>query len=206
MPQRCVIGLSRTWKDTAVASDQYVKQDNEAPATREGDDVRLIEIVVERFDARLRRYLARAMKPEDIDDGLQEIYTRLSRLARTIPPPDFNASYVFKTADSVMRDLYRRQRSRGGGAHTEISDDVAADQPSPFDQLRWRQNMDKLRQALARLPDAERRVLMQNRIEGLTVNDIARKTGTPVRTVQRHLSQALLKCRETLKEYGWFEI
>jgi len=185
--------------------DPHVKQDFDAQPSGSGEDARLIGIVVERFDARLRRYLARAMKPEDIDDGLQEIYTRLARLARTIPPPDFNASYVFKTADSVMRDLYRRQRSRGG-AHDEISDDVAADQPSPFDQVRWRQNMDKLRQALARLPEAERRVLLQNRIEGLTVNDIARKTGTPVRTVQRQLSQALLKCRETLKAYGWFEI
>lgn len=170
------------------------------------EDTRLIEAVVARFDARLRSYLARAMKPEDIDDGLQEIYTRLARLARSIPPPDFNASYVFKTADSVMRDLYRRQRARGGGAHTEISEDVAADQPSPFDQLRWRQNVDRLRHALARLPAAERRVLLQNRIEGLTITDIAHRNGTPVRTVQRQLSQALLKCRETLKEHGWFEI
>lgn len=170
------------------------------------DDVCLVEAVVARFDTRLRRYLARMMKPEDIEDGLQEIYARLSRLARIIPPPDFNATYVFKTADSVMRDLYRRQRVRGGGAHAEITEDLAAEQPSPFDHLRWRQNMDKLRAAMAQLPAAERRVLLQNRVEGLALAEIARKNGTPMRTVQRQLSQALLTCRETLKEYGWFEI
>jgi len=170
------------------------------------DDVRLVEAAIGRFDGRLRRYLSRSMKPEDVEDALQEVYTRLARLARTIPPPDFNATYVFKTADSVMRDLYRRQKVRGAGAHAEITHDLAAEQPSPFDTLRWRQNMDRVRNAIARLPAGERRVLLQNRIEGLTLSEIARINRTPMRTVQRQLSQALVKCREMLKDCGWFEI
>lgn len=162
--------------------------------------------VMARFDERLRRYLARALKKEDVEDTLQEIYLRLSRLAQGEPPPDFNATYVFKTADSVLHDLYRRRRSRHDGDHDEIPDHLAAEQPSPFDELRWRQNADLLRAAIAQLPTPERRVLLQSRIEGLSLGEISRKNRTPMRTVQRQLSQALAHCRDSLKECGWFEI
>ncbi len=162
--------------------------------------------VVAGFDGRLRRYLARALKAEDVEDTLQEIYVRLTRRAQGDPPPDFNATYVFKTADSVLNDLYRRRRSRHSGAHDELPEDLATERPSPFDELRWRQNADLLRAAIAKLPPPERRVLLQSRVEGLSLDEISRRNRTPMRTVQRQLSQALSHCRDSLKECGWFEI
>ncbi len=168
------------------------------------EPARQIRAVVAAFDGRLRRYLARGVKPEDIDDTIQEIYARLSRQAMSPTPPAFNATYVFRTADSVLCDMFRRRRTRGSDS-IELPETLAADQPSPFDELLWRQNADRLRQAIAKLPPAERKVLLQSRIEGLSLNDIALKNRTPMRTVQRHLSQALAQCRDSLKECGWFE-
>lgn len=167
---------------------------------------REVHQIVAGFDGRLRRYLARALKAEDVEDTLQEIYMRLARRAKGEPPPDFNATYIFKTADSVLNDLYRRRRARHSNAHDELPQDLAAERPSPFDEVRWRQNADLLRAAIAKLPPAERRVLLQSRIEGLSLDDISRRNRTPMRTVQRQLSQALSHCRDSLKECGWFEI
>lgn len=169
------------------------------------EDVRLVHEVMARFGTRLKRYLCRAIKPEDADDALQEIYVRLSRLAKGVPPPDFNATYVFKTADSVLRDLYRRRRTRESEAHIELPEALATERPSPFDEVRWRQNANLIRQAIGRLPPAERRVLLQHRVEGHSLADIAQRSGTPMRTVQRQLSQALIQCRTILKDSGWFE-
>lgn len=162
--------------------------------------------VVAGFDGRLRRYLARALKADDVEDTLQEIYMRLARRAQGDPPPDFNATYVFKTADSVLHDLYRRRRARHSAEHDELSEHLPAERPSPFDEVRWRQNADMLRAAIAKLPTPERRVLLQSRIEGLSLDEISRRNRTPMRTVQRQLSQALSHCRDSLKECGWFEI
>jgi RNA polymerase sigma factor (sigma-70 family) len=176
-----------------------------APEVEAGLDTQLIHEVISRFGERLRRYLFRAIRPEDAEDALQEIYARLSRLAKGQPPPDFNATYVFKTADSVLRDLYRRRRSRASDAHTEISEVLASDTPSPFDEVRWRQNVELIRAAIRQLPPAERRVLLQHRVEGRSLTDISQTSRTPMRTVQRQLSQALARCRVILKDCGWFE-
>ena len=158
-----------------------------------------------RFDDRLRRHLSRFLAPADVEDALQDIYLRLTRLAGGVPPPEFNATYVFKTADSVARDLRRRRMGRGGDRHVEMSDDLAHDAPSPFDELRWQQNADLLRRAIAALTREQRMVLMMHRIEGLTLVEISERQRIPLRTTQRLLADALARCRHRLKDCGWFE-
>ncbi|WP_299175351.1 sigma-70 family RNA polymerase sigma factor [uncultured Brevundimonas sp.] len=159
-----------------------------------------------RFDVRLRRYLHRFLNPIDAEDALQDIYARLLRLSQKIPPPEFNAVYVFKTADSVVRDLHRRRQSRAGGHHVELPEDLAREDPSPFDELRWRQNAVLLRRAIAALSREERMVLMLHRVEGLKLTEIAARQRMPLRTVQRLLADALARCRHRLKDCGWFEL
>ncbi|MDG2527218.1 RNA polymerase sigma factor [Caulobacter endophyticus] len=161
--------------------------------------------LVERFDARLRRYLGRFLVGPDVEDALQDIYLRLTRLAAGVPPPSFNATYVFKTADSVVRDLRRRRLGRGGDRHVELPDDLAHDAPSPFDEVRWQQNADLLRRAIASLTREQRMVLMMHRVEGLTLVEIAERQRIPLRTTQRLLADALGRCRHRLKDCGWFE-
>ncbi len=162
--------------------------------------------LVARFDVRLRRYLHRFLNPIDAEDALQDIYARLLRLSQKIPPPEFNAVYVFKTADSVVRDLHRRRQSRAGGHHVELPEDLAREDPSPFDELRWRQNAVLLRRAIAALSREERMVLMLHRVEGLKLTEIAARQRMPLRTVQRLLADALARCRHRLKDCGWFEL
>ena len=166
----------------------------------------IVADLVERFDARLRRHLGRFLVSADVEDALQDIYLRLTRLAAGIPPPEFNATYVFKTADSVARDLRRRRMGRGGDRHVELPEDLADEGPSPFDELRWQQNADLLRRAIASLPREQRLVLMMHRVEGLTLVEIAARTRTPLRTTQRLMADALARCRSRLKDCGWFEL
>lgn len=174
----------------------------------EGDEAAnaTVRALMQRFDARLRRYLARALAAADVEDALHDIYVRLTRLARLVPPPDFNATYVFKTADSVLHDLYRRRRSRDYGAHVELPDGLASHAPSPFDEIRWRRNADLLKRAIAGLTREERLVLMMHRIDGMKLTEISQKQRIPLRTVQRLLADALAKCRDKLKDSGWFEM
>ncbi len=166
----------------------------------------LVHALIERFDARLRRYIGRALAPHDTEDALQDVYARLVRLSQKVPPPDFNVVYVFKTADSVLRDLYRRRKSHEAGQHVELEETLSTEAPSPFDELRWRQNADLLRQAIRGLNSQERIVLMMHRIEGLKLTEISQKQRIPLRTVQRLLADALAKCRHTLRDSGWYEI
>lgn len=172
---------------------------------RAGNAAAQVSGLIERLDGRLRRYLGRALRPDDADDALQDIYARLVRLAQREPPPEFNITYVFKTADSVIRDLYRLRRRREGDQHVELTDNLPEDAPTPFDELRWRQNAEILRQAIRKLSSQERLVLMLHRVEGLKLTEISQKQGIPLRSVQRLLADALAKCRHNLKDSGWYE-
>lgn len=165
-----------------------------------------LEALWQRFDGRLRRYVVRVSRAEDAEDILHDIYTRLARQAHADPPPEFNATYVFRTADSVLRDRYRRHKSHQREHHIEVPHDLAAPSPSPFDEVRWRQNADALRKAIAGLNRQERLVLLMHRIEGHKLTEIARSQNIPLRSVQRLLAGALAKCRHKLKDSGWFEI
>lgn len=171
-----------------------------------GDGASAMTALVERFDGRLRRYLGRFVEAAETEDALQDIYARLARRSQQQPAPDFNTTYVFKTADSVLRDLHRRRRRRAGDQHVELPDDLAQDGPSPFDELRWRQNAALLRAAIASLSRDERMVLMMHRVEGLKLVEIAQRRKIPLRTVQRLLADALARCRHKLKDSGWFEL
>lgn len=170
------------------------------------DATECLNDLIARFDGRLRRYLSRALDASDSEDALQDVYARLTRQANRIPPPVFNSTYVFKTADGVLFDLYRRRKTRSAGQHVELTEDIATDTPNPFELTRWKQNADLLRSAIKSLPREERLVLMLHRIEGQKLTDIAQTQRIPLRTVQRLLAQALARCRGQLKDSGWYEL
>lgn len=162
--------------------------------------------LIARYDGRLRRYLSRALDAADSEDALHDVYARLARQANRVPPPVFNSTYVFKTADGVLYDLYRRQKSRSARQHVELTDEIAAETPTPFDLMRWKQNATLLQAAILSLPRQERLVLMLHRIEGQKLTEIAESQRIPLRSVQRLLAQALARCRVKLKDSGWYEL
>jgi RNA polymerase sigma factor (sigma-70 family) len=164
---------------------------------------RALAAVIEAYDRRLWRYLARRLAQDDIADARQEVYGRLTRILSADPEAQLSAAYVFKTADSIVRDQFRRRRVRHHDSHVELEDHVAAETPSAFDTLHWRQNLNRVRQALDKLPQVQRRVLLLHRLDGMSLPEVAQELGVPLRTVERHLSRALAACRITLEEAGW---
>ena len=173
-----------------------------SPAVRAGGDG--VREAMERYDRRLRAYFLRLMTPADAADAVQDVYARLASAAKDDRDRRFSAAYVFRTADSVARDAWRRSRTRGG-EHAELTENEASDTPTPFEEVRWRENARSLQAALAALPPRRRKVLMLHRIEGLSLIAISRRTGWPLRTVQRHLAEALAACRASLEAQGWFD-
>ncbi|MDV6330696.1 sigma-70 family RNA polymerase sigma factor [Asticcacaulis sp. 201] len=164
---------------------------------------RALAAVIEAYDRRLWRYLGRRLAQDDIADARQDVYGRLTRILSADPTAQLSAAYIFKTADSIVRDHFRRRRVRHHDSHIELEDHVAAETPSAFDTLHWRQNLNRVRQALDKLPQVQRRVLLLHRLDGMSLPEVAQELGVPLRTVERHLSRALVACRITLEEAGW---
>ena len=65
----------------------------------------------------------------------------------------------------------------------------------------------KLERAVSQLPRATREIFLTHRLDDLSYEDIARRTGLPVRKVERHMARAIyLLCRELEDEpLRWWE-
>lgn len=59
----------------------------------------------------------------------------------------------------------------------------------------------RLQSALGSLPEEQRQAFEMNRFDGRTYAEIAQRTGTPVKTIEWRMSQALRKLRELLAEF-----
>jgi len=160
--------------------------------------------LIETYDGRLHRYLARKVPDAEIEDAVQEVYGRLSRVLAADPGAQLLSSYVFKTADNISRDQFRRRRVRQQDQHVELPENLTQSEPSPLEHLHWRQNLSAVKAALNRLPPVQRRILLLHRLEGMSLPEVSAELDMPLRTVERNLSRALGACRTELEEAGWF--
>lgn len=156
------------------------------------------EILPHEGDVRawLRRSLVVA---GDVDDVIQEAYCRLADLkdpARIVSP----RAYFFQTARSIVLEQMRRARIVRIEAVTEIDAlRIEWDEPSPEQIVGGREELHRVMQAVAALPDRCRRIFEMRRILGLSQRDIAQRLGVSEHVVENEATRGL---KAVLKHLG----
>jgi RNA polymerase sigma-70 factor (ECF subfamily) len=132
--------------------------------------------------------LCRATDP-DPDDGYQEIWEKALRALPRFDPdgPATLSTWLYRIAHHHLVDRQRKQRVRAviGPLDREPAAEGALD-----DSVSLAQRAERLRAALARLPDAQRRAVVFHYIEEIPVGEVAEREGVPVGTVKSRLHQA----------------
>jgi RNA polymerase sigma-70 factor (family 1) len=100
-------------------------------------------------------------------------------------------SYLFVSVRNRIIDHYKE---RIFSDLTSASDTSAPDYPLFLDELE-----STFREAMGQLPEKTRDIFLLNRIEGKSASEIADKLQLPSRTVEYHITQALRKLREILR-------
>ena len=153
----------------------------------------------ERLDGLARRYYAplvsffrkRTRDSAEVHDLVQQVFLRLAqrRDADTIRNDE---AYLFQTASNTLKDHHRGAAVRNRFASREIDDvDGGGSDFSPERVLLGKESVALLAEALSRLPERTRDVLMLRCFEGLKHAEIARLQGISVRAVERHIERAL---------------
>jgi RNA polymerase sigma-70 factor, ECF subfamily len=170
----------------------------------EGRDPDALGTLYDRHSARLfglaQRILGDTGEAEEV---LQEVFLYVWKAAATFDPsrgPVLAWLLVATRSRSIDR-LRSRRPGRSGGVRSldEVpeaasSEDIEADASS----REWEA---QCRAAIAELPEDQRRALELAYFDGLTHQEIAERTATPLGTVKTRVRLGLMKLRERIRPY-----
>ncbi|HRX86702.1 MAG TPA: sigma-70 family RNA polymerase sigma factor [Phycisphaerae bacterium] len=166
--------------------------------------------IIDAYGPRLHGYLYRLTgSREDAEDLLQEVFLRV---VRTID--DYNhdgrfSAWMFRIATNLVRDRARRAGRApriarlSGGSSDDDRDAVSwlpatGDDEAPDAPMILAEDVDAMQQALTRLSEPEREVIMMRHFGDLTFAEISDAMGTPLGTTLARGHRALAKLRTWL--------
>lgn len=172
-------------------------------------DPQAFDELVDAYSGRLFGYFCRLTgSRDDAEDLLQEVFVRLVRTIDRYEHDGRFEAWLFRIATNLVRDRIRKAQRRGElnsssnsyeadatNQLANLSDDKAV---SPDDQLRLREEVDELQQALDDLPDAEREVICLRHFSGLSFKEVAEAMGTPIGTALARAHRGLARLKEMM--------
>jgi RNA polymerase sigma factor (sigma-70 family) len=164
-------------------------------------DRRLYLKLVDRYHARVYDYLCWLCRDESLAEDLTaETFLRLWQ-----HPPDATKrgslkAYVFKAALNQYR-----QHLRSRGADLVGIEDTGASLADPADEppaaLERGALRRGVRQAVEKLPEIHRAVVLLHSLEGLTLREVAEALDLPLGTAKSRLAAAFAMLRRSLREW-----
>lgn len=165
---------------------------------------RLAQSAFAEHSAVLRRFLtSRVGNINDIDDLVQEVFTRLLRVRDTELVRD-PLAYLFGIAANVAREFLQRRYQDSVVFDSEVADRAPAG-PERLTEGGVAERLelgDQLNRALIKLPPTHRLVILLVKRDGLSYAEASRTTGLSVHTIEKYLVEArsLLRLILTGKE------
>ena len=165
-----------------------------------GDVERLLVSFAPRVYGLLLRMVGR---PDVAEDLMQETLLRALRSSGTYRPEGRFRAWIFRIAVNLARDWIRRRPRERSVPLGDDSDETlpgvipATDSPPDADAL-GRERARHVEQALARLPNADREILLMRYYGDLTFKAIAQATGEPLGTVLARAHRALKKLGDVI--------
>ena len=189
---------------TATAADPAVPRaetDAELLAGLAADQAGALGLLYDRYAGLVYGLAMRILgTPADAEDLTQEIFLNLCKHCDYDPARgSLNAFLVTLTRSRAIDRIRARTRKTRFLAHW--GDEIVAGEPiaSPLDQLSVAECSTHVRQALAALPETQRRVLEMSYYRGLTQTEIADELEAPLGTVKSWTRKGLLKLRDALE-------
>lgn len=151
----------------------------------------------------LRNYLRKRFpRLPDIEDLVQESHLRLWRVKATGQVRS-ERGLLFSIARRAAFDCFRRQAKHPTERLPEDPDSaVYLDDANAADIASRQEELSRLREALAALPERCREILVLRRIHNLPHREIAERLGITEHTVEKQVGIGLRKCLDYLRRHG----
>jgi RNA polymerase sigma-70 factor (ECF subfamily) len=155
-------------------------------------DMSAFELLYDRHRAPLYRYILRlAGDASTANDLYQGCWEKIIRARQRYNPSAPFRAWMYRIAHNHAMDFFRRRRPL---ANTPGNEPCATD-PGPEELLLSDDRSTRLQEAIAKLPDGQRDVLLLKLESGLDLQTIAEVTGVSKETAKSRLRYAVAKLK-----------
>jgi RNA polymerase sigma factor (sigma-70 family) len=143
-------------------------------------------------EAAVRAWLKRWTRhAQDIDDVIQEAYSRLAALD-SVAHIGSGRAYLFQTTRNIVLEQLRRSKIVRIDNVTDFADLSIVDETPPLDRIvGGARELQRVERQIDRLPFKCRRVFIMRRIHGVSQRDIARHLGISESAVEKQATRGL---------------
>jgi RNA polymerase sigma-70 factor (ECF subfamily) len=168
-------------------------------AVREGD-VEKLGILFERHHAQLFNFLLRLTGNRHLSEDLvQEVFVRLLKYRHTYRGQSQFTTWMFQIARNARIDHFRRSPREDASIDDCVQEFVSLS-PTPAENAEKREEMRTLLDAISRLPEERREVLLLRGIQGLKFEEIAEALKCSVNTIKGRAFRAIRELRVSMNQ------
>lgn len=164
---------------------------------QQADPAAADELVARLHPILARFYYALTGNPRLVEDLLQECWLRIHRARHTYRPGDPVLPWVLAIARHTRVDQYRRWQ-RTSGRESSIDAIDRHPQADPRSTMENRLEANTVLAAMQSLPEAQREVLLMLKVSGMSVDEVARATGSTSAAVKQKAYRAYQSIRQAL--------
>lgn len=146
----------------------------------------------------------------DRSDLVQEVWIRVYRNIRRLQEPEKFRGWLSRIATNLFYDELRKRKRVNSplslDAPRSVEDgemdwEIASGDPGPAEKLATEEFYEKLREAIADLPEVFRTTIVLREIEGMAYEEIADITGVSLGTVKSRIARARQRLQMQLQTY-----
>ena len=172
-------------------------------------DIRSFDVLVKRWEKRLLNYCYRMVNEITLAEDLrQEVFLRIYRSAKTYRPMAQFSTWLYRIATNLCLDTLAKQQRRKEtpiGAYLESEsegfDERFIDPLDPPDAAVVKKEAEnRVRSALARLPEDQRVVVTLRHYNGMKFHEIATIVERPTSTVKSRMVAGMKRLGRILSE------
>jgi RNA polymerase sigma-70 factor, ECF subfamily len=206
------MGNNPDWPDQSEGVNYQSLSDQQLMMQLAERDASALATIYDRYARPIYSLAIKIMgKPERAEEVVQEVFIKLWRKPHSYDPQRgaFINWVLGVTHNQAIDELQRERNHERTVSHSlptsdeyERSIDVPDPSPDPAEQAWYSVRLDIVREALMRLPQAQREVIELAYFSGLTQAEIAVRQVEPLGTIKTRTRLALQKLKVILEEEG----
>ncbi len=161
-------------------------------------DTPQLAVLFERYHGALFRYLLQMSRDRALSEDLvQEVFFRVLKYAGSYDPSLAFRVWLYRMARNAYFDAVRKRRL---DVPADEMSEIRSPEPVPEELLTRKQDAAFLRDALDKMPEEKREILVLSRFHGLRYEEIASILRCEIGTVKVRVYRALKELREIFCE------